>query len=132
MQTSLPLSPAETSKIRLLLVEDSPSTRLSIIMMLGFAHNIEVVGAVSTANELLENLYLEPAIILMDMQLPDMEGLAAVKQLTESLPVSAFVIMMSVEELYQERALSLGARAFLPKPFSLSSFQETIGQVLAG
>jgi DNA-binding NarL/FixJ family response regulator len=117
-------------KITLLIVEDSPSTRFSLMMMVGFDPNIEIVSAVATTREALETLHSQPLVILMDMTLPDIDGISAISQIKEKLP-TAKIILMSVEERYQPHALAGGAEAFLAKPFCIDKLLNTIYAVLS-
>lgn len=115
------LPPNDNSpKIRLLVAEDSQGTRHNLINLLGFEPDIEVVGAVSRAQQALTLIrQLQPAIVLMDINLPDMDGLDATRIIRKDFPRTA-VIVMSVhdEESYYQRARLAGAAAFLVKPFS--------------
>ena len=113
---------------RVLIVEDSPSTRLSIMMMLGFAPEVEIVGTASTARELFESLSLEPNLILMDANLPDMEGFDELNHVIATLPATSRVVIMSVEETYENAALAAGADAFITKPFKIEQLLQVIRQ----
>ena len=115
------LPPNDNSpKIRLLVAEDSQGTRHNLINLLGFEPDIEVVGAVSRAQQAHTLIrQLQPAIVLLDINLPDMDGLDATRIIRKDFPRTA-VIVMSVhdEESYYQRARLAGAAAFLVKPFS--------------
>lgn len=125
-------NPAE--KIRLLVAEDSQGTRHNLINLLSFEKDIEVVGAVGRATQAIEMAgQLRPHVVLMDINLPDLDGLTATMRIRTTLPGTA-VIIMSVqdEESYQRRALQAGASAFLVKPFSgdelISTIRNTAGR----
>jgi pilus assembly protein CpaE len=115
-------------KIRLLVAEDSQGTRHNLINLLGFEKDIEVVGAVGRALQAIEMAsQLKPNVVLMDINLPDLDGLTATTRIRSLLPQTA-VIIMSVqdEDIYQRRALQAGAAAFLTKPFSGDDLIDTI------
>ena len=115
-------------KIRLLVAEDSQGTRHNLINLLGFEKDIEVVGAVGRALQAIEMCtQLKPHVVLMDINLPDLDGLTATSRIRNLLPQTA-VIIMSVqdEDVYQRRALQAGASAFLTKPFSGDDLIDTI------
>ncbi len=116
-----PLFPAtNTPKIRLVVAEDSQGTRHNLINLLGFEPDIEVVGAVGWAKQALDLVArLRPALVLMDINLPDMDGLEATSRIYASFP-QIKVIVMSVhdEESYYRRAQAAGAVAYLVKPFT--------------
>jgi len=111
---------SEGNTIRLLVAEDSAGTRHNLINLLGLEPDIEVIGAVGSARQAVDlAIQLQPAVILMDINLPDMDGLTATSHILRLMPQIA-IIMMSVqdESAYQRRALAAGASAFLVKPFS--------------
>lgn len=116
-----PLFPANhIPKIRLVVAEDSQGTRHNLINLLGFEPDIEVVGAVGWAQQALDLVaHLRPRLVLMDINLPDMDGLEATRRIRTSFP-EINVIVMSVhdEESYYRRAREAGAVAYLVKPFS--------------
>ncbi len=115
-------------KIRLIVAEDSQGTRHNLINLLGFEKDIEVVGAVGRALQAIEMAtQLHPHVILMDINLPDLDGLTATSRIRTLLPQTA-VIVMSVQDepVYQRRALQAGASAFLTKPFSGDDLISTI------
>ena len=73
---------------------------------------------------------LPPDVILMDINMPDMDGIAATEKLSSEVP-SAAVVMMSVqgEADYLRRSMLAGAREFLVKPFSSDELTASIRQV---
>jgi pilus assembly protein CpaE len=73
---------------------------------------------------------LTPDVVLMDINMPDMDGIAATEHLSASVP-SAAVVMMSVqgEADYLRRSMLAGAREFLVKPFSSDELTSSIRQV---
>jgi len=117
--------------IKVLIVDDIPETREMLKRLLAFENDINVVDAAQTGREGLE-LAAEhkPDIILMDINMPDMDGITATEQLRKLLP-AAGVIMMSVqtESDYLRRAMMAGARDFLNKPISGENLYETIRRV---
>lgn len=123
-----------TPKIRLLVAEDSASTRHNLINMLGFEPDIEVVGAASSARQAIDQIIqLKPAVVLMDINLPDMDGLTATTYILRMLPQLAIIIMsVHDEDAYQKRALAAGASAFLVKPFSSDDLVDIIRKLATG
>ena len=75
---------------------------------------------------------LRPDVVLMDINMPDMDGIAATEQLSSTVPTAA-VVMMSVqgEADYLRRSMLAGAREFLVKPFSSDELTASIRQVYA-
>ena len=120
-------------RIRVLIVDDIPETRKHLTKLLGFESDIEVVGAAASGAEALEEAArLSPAVVLMDINMPGMDGITATEQLSARLP-SASIVMMSVqgEADYLRRSMLAGAREFLVKPFSADELVTSIRQVHA-
>ncbi len=119
--------------IRVLIVDDIPETREHLTKLLGFEPDIEVVASAASGPEAIEaGVRLVPDIVLMDINMPGMDGIAATEQLSSSVPGAA-VIMMSVqgEADYLRRSMLAGAREFLVKPFGADELAASIRQVYA-
>src|SRR5215510_3792326 len=117
--------------IRVLIVDDIPETRDHLTKLLGFEGDMEVVGSAASGAEAIElATSLSPDIVLMDINMPDMDGIAATEKLATTAPLSS-VIMMSVQgdADYLRRAMLAGAREFLVKPFSADELTASIRQV---
>src|SRR4051794_32613731 len=120
-------------QIRVLVVDDIPETRDHLTKLLSFESDIDVVGSAASGREALEMaVRLNPDVVLMDINMPDMDGIAATEQLSAAVP-SAAVVMMSVqgEADYLRRSMLAGAREFLVKPFSSDELTASIRQVSA-
>ncbi|TMD30720.1 MAG: MinD/ParA family protein [Chloroflexi bacterium] len=120
-------------QIRVLIVDDIPETRDHLAKLLGFESDIEVVGSAASGAEALETATrLVPDVVLMDINMPDMDGITATERLSSAVP-TASVVMMSVqgEADYLRRSMLAGAREFLVKPFSSDELTASIRQVYA-
>ncbi len=118
-------------QIRVLVVDDIPETRDHLTKLLGFEADIEVIGSAASGREAIQMATkLRPDVVLMDINMPDMDGIAATEQLSTSAPGTA-VVMMSVqgEADYLRRSMLAGAREFLVKPFSSDELTASIRQV---
>ena len=118
-------------QIRVLIVDDIPETRDHLTKLLGFEGDIDVVGAAGSGEEALRMaVALTPDVVLMDINMPDMDGIATTEQLATVAP-AASVVMMSVqgEADYLRRSMLAGAREFLVKPFSSDELTSSIRQV---
>jgi len=118
-------------QIRVLIVDDIPETRDHLSKLLGFETDIEVVGAAASGNEAVSLAsQVKPDVVLMDINMPDMDGIAATEKLSATVP-NASVVMMSVqgEADYLRRSMLAGAREFLVKPFSSDELTASIRQV---
>jgi pilus assembly protein CpaE len=117
--------------IRVLIVDDIPETRDHLTKLLGFESDIEVVGSASSGREAIElAVKLQPDVVLMDINMPDMDGISTTEAIAARAPTSA-VVMMSVqgEADYLRRSMLAGAREFLVKPFSSDELTTSIRQV---
>ncbi len=118
-------------QIRVLIVDDIPETRDHLSKLLGFESDIEVVGSAASGREAIEMAArLTPDVVLMDINMPDMDGISATERLSSEVPTAA-VVMMSVqgEADYLRRSMLAGAREFLVKPFSSDELTSSIRQV---
>jgi pilus assembly protein CpaE len=120
-------------QIRVLIVDDIPETRDHLTKLLGFESDMTVVGAASSGREAIAlATALLPDVVLMDINMPDMDGIQTTEQLSSVVPTAA-VVMMSVqgEADYLRRSMLAGAREFLVKPFSSDELSASIRQVWA-
>jgi pilus assembly protein CpaE len=118
-------------KIRVLIVDDIPETRENLRKLLYFENDIEVVGAAISGEEGIQMAKeLEPHIVLMDINMPGVDGITAGEAISQEVPASQ-VIMMSVqgEADYLRRSMLAGAREFLIKPFSSDELVSSIRRV---
>jgi pilus assembly protein CpaE len=117
--------------IKILLVDDMPEAREGIKKLLQFEQKFKVIGSASNGREGVQQAReLRPDIVIMDINMPDMDGLEAAALITKSLPTTG-VIMMSVQDDtdYMQRAMLAGARFFLPKPPDMDKLFNTIQSV---
>jgi len=105
-------------KIRVLIVDDDAETRENIRKLLQFESNIEVVGTAKSGREAIQlSQELTPDVVLMDINMPDMDGIAATEEIRKKTP-STQVVILSIQgdQNYMRRAMLAGARDFLTKP----------------
>jgi len=126
-------NPHKGETIKILLVDDIAETRESIKKLLDFEKDFIVVGSAGNGRDGVEqSIELKPDIVLMDINMPDMDGLEAASRVTKAVP-TAGVIMMSVQDDpdYMQKAMLAGARFFLSKPVSMDQLYNTIRSVYA-
>src|ERR687889_1859153 len=117
--------------IKVLIVDDIPETRDHLSRLLGMEREIDVAGTASSGEEAIQlAMDLRPDVIVMDINMPGMDGIAAAEIISQRLPNSP-IIMMSVhgEAEHLKRAMLAGAREFLVKPFSGDEFSTSIKRV---
>ena len=109
---------AEGDNIRVIIVDDIAETRENIRKLLQFEADIEVVGSARTGKEGIEvAMETKPDVILMDINMPDMDGIAATEQIRAKMPATQVVILsVQSDSNYMRRAMLAGARDFLTKP----------------
>lgn len=105
-------------KIRVLIVDDIAETRENVRKLLQFEADFEVVGAARTGKEALQlTRELSPDVVLMDINMPDMDGIAATEAIREQMPfVQVVILSVQGDPNYMRRAMLAGARDFLTKP----------------
>ncbi len=114
--------------IRVLIVDDIAETRENIRKLLQFEPDVEVVGAARTGVEAIDIAReTEPDVVIMDINMPDMDGITATEALLRDVPF-AQIVMLSVnnDADYVRRAMRAGARDFLAKPPSGDELVSTI------
>ncbi len=118
-------------RIQVLIVDDVAETRENLRKLLSFDPDIEVVGAAATGEQGIQLAQeLKPHVILMDINLPGIDGIAATERIVRLVP-AAQIIILSVqgESGYMRRAMAAGARDFLVKPPSGDELVGTIRRV---
>ena len=114
--------------IRVLIVDDIAETRENIRKLLQFESDVVVVGAARTGIEALEMAReTEPEVVLMDINMPDMDGISATEEMLRDVPF-AQIVMLSVQSDadYVRKAMRAGARDFIAKPPSGDELISTI------
>ncbi len=107
-----------TDKIRVLIVDDIAETRENIRKLLQFEADVEVAGVARTGKEAIElTQELKPDVVLMDINMPDMDGILATETIRRKQPYVQIVILsVQSDPNYMRRAMLAGARDFLSKP----------------
>jgi len=117
--------------IQVLIVDDISTTLDNLRKLLAFEEDIEVVGTAGTGRDAVaEAKRLHPDVVLMDVNMPEMDGIQATEIMASETPESP-VIIMSVqgERDYLRRAMQSGAREFLIKPFSGNELVASVRRV---
>lgn len=109
---------AGQEKVRVLIVDDIAETRDNIRRMLQFDNMIEVIGAAQSGREAITLTgQTKPDVVLMDINMPDMDGITATEMIRRSHPATQVVILsVQSDPSYMRRAMLAGARDFLTKP----------------
>lgn len=105
-------------KVRVLIVDDVSETRENVRKLLQFEADIEVVGAARTGKEAVQLTFeIKPDVVLMDINMPDMDGITATETIRQrDQAVQIVILSVQGDPNYMRRAMLAGARDFLTKP----------------
>jgi pilus assembly protein CpaE len=119
---------AETEKIRVVIVDDISETRENIRKLLQFEPDVEVVGVARTGREAIDiSKDVKPDVLLMDINMPDMDGISATEIIRKMVPFTQIVILsIQNDPNYMRRAMLAGARDFLTKPPTIDELTAAI------
>ena len=127
-------SKKQCNVIRVLLVDDHVLMREGLIQLLSLEADLQVVGEASDGFEALEKIALErPDIVLLDIHLPIVDGIAVVRQITHQFPeVATLMLTMYRQNQRIVDAMRNGARGYLLKSASIHEVTQAIRSVHAG
>lgn len=102
-------------RLRVLIVDDHPAMLRAVARLLELQY--DVVGSLADATELLERVQqMQPDVIVLDVNLPGVDGLTACRQVTQALPQINVIVFTAVEDPdVRRRAFEAGAAAFVRK-----------------
>lgn len=120
-----------THRIKLLIADDMDELRSNVRRMLNNQDNIRIVGEARNGREAIELVKeLQPHVVLMDINMPEIDGLKAAEVLAKDYPnVQTVIMSIQGEQEYFRRAMKAGAKDFLVKPFSTNDLVDTIQNV---
>lgn len=125
---------AETRPIRLLLVDDQRLLRDGMRILLELEPDLEVVGEAANGREALDRYpELLPDVVLMDIKMPEMDGVAATRQLLIDHPQAKVIILTTFDDdEYVFEGIRAGALGYLLKALSGEELAAAIRTVAAG
>ena len=105
-------------KIRVLIVDDVADTRENVRKLLQFESDVDVVGAARSGKEGIQLSHeLDPDVVLMDINMPDIDGISATETIRQKSPqIQVIILSVQNDQNYMRRAMLAGARDFLTKP----------------
>ncbi len=105
-------------KIRVLIVDDVAETRENVRKLLQFESDVEVVGAARSGKEGIQLSHeMDPDVVLMDINMPDVDGITATEAIRQKMPhIQVVILSVQGDQNYMRRAMLAGARDFLTKP----------------
>jgi RNA polymerase sigma factor (sigma-70 family) len=119
--------------ITVLIADDHPMVREGLRSMLD-AEGITVIGEAINGSEAVEKVReLNPHLVLMDVRMPDMDGLAATEVIKQGSPETSIIVVTSYESKeYLRRAIAAGAAGYILKGMSRESLIDAVRLVKAG
>ncbi len=122
------------SKIKLLLADDHAVVRSGLRMLLDAQPDMEIVGEAENGHETIEKvLALQPDVVLMDIQMPGMNGIEATRKIKERAPETAVLALtMYEDDQYFFEMLKAGAAGYIPKRAAPDALVNAIRTVRRG
>ena len=134
-RTTKPKTPKSTKpKIRLMIVDDHPLFRAGLRRVLELESDLEIVGEAADGPTAIEQVRkLKPTVVLMDVNLPNLNGLQATRELTSSPTDTGIIILTAYHDDEQMlHAIRSGASAYFPKDVDPQVLIRAIHEVSTG
>lgn len=128
------MSESAGGPIRILIVDDDPLVRRGLALILGGSDDLEVVGQAGNGSDGVAAVQQHlPDVVLMDIRMPVMDGIAATKQLrADGSPARVIVLTTFGGDQFIHHALAAGADGFLLKDTKPAHIVEAVKRVHAG
>src|SRR5690625_5147206 len=116
---------------RILIVDDAAFMRMMIKDIL-VRNNYQVVGEAQDGNEAVEKFKeLQPDLVMMDITMPEKDGIEALKEIKEHDPLAAVIMCSAMgQQAMVIDAIQAGAKDFIVKPFQADRVMEAVNKAL--
>jgi YesN/AraC family two-component response regulator len=120
--------PKQYYRLRVLIADDAREARRGTRMMLAMHPGVEVIAIAQTGLQAVELAQQHrPDIAIMDINMPEMDGISAMRRIRQLQPQTIFIIISGEDERYiKQAAADAGALDFLPKPFTYEELDTAI------
>ena len=117
-------------RLRVLIADDIQETRRNTRLMLSLIDGVEVVAIAANGLQAVEMAKQHlPDIVILDINMPELDGLSAYKQISQSNPNTACIIISAEKNPNTFRtAMSIGIQNYLIKPFTADELEEAVKQ----
>lgn len=113
--------------MKLLIVDDDPLVCKSLQLLLGKESDLDVIGVAANGQEAIELCQLQPDVILMDIQMPVMNGIESTRIIKQEFPSIAIMMLTTFQDERNIRlALKAGAEGYLLKSSSIDNMADQI------
>ena len=118
-------------KLKVLIADDVQETRRNTRLMLATIDDVEVVAIASNGLQALElSKEQHPDIVLLDINMPEMDGLTAYREIAKVLPGTGCIIISAEKDVSTFRhAITVGVQEYLVKPFTVEELEAAINRV---
>jgi pilus assembly protein CpaE len=122
---------AHQPNIKVLIVDDIVETRENLKKLLYFVQDIAILGTAASGKEGIQmTVELQPDIVLLDVDMPGVDGITASQRIVEQVPTAQVILMFTQDKAdYQQRCDRARAKAYLVKPFDGVELEATIRRV---
>jgi DNA-binding NarL/FixJ family response regulator len=133
-KSATPQHDVHAERIRVLLVDDHALVRAGIRALIEMIESVDVVGEAGNGAEALRSIErLNPHIVLLDITMPDMNGLEVLQRITSRFAgVRVIILTMHEAREYAVQALHFGAAGFIPKSAAAAELKDAIEMVMQG
>ena len=121
-------------RITVLCVDDHPIVREGVVSIIDGDSDLQIVGEAETAQQAISVFHAcQPDVTVIDLKLPDRDGVDVIREIRKEFPKSRFVVLTSAEgDIDIRRALEAGAQAYLIKGVVRTELRQVIKAVYSG
>ena len=118
-------------KLRVLIADDVQETRRNTRLMLATIDDVEVVAIAANGLQALQLAKEQrPDLVLLDINMPEMDGLTAYREIVKVAPGTGCIIISAEKDAATfKTAISVGVQEYLIKPFTVDELEEAIGRM---